>query len=129
MQPVPFPGGERHTEQRRIARHQLAEYLSVYNAYTGRPMGQIGNISDNGMMLISLLPVMVGEVFDMQLRLPSATASEEVLNFKALSHWSRPDISPGHFDTGFSIVANGEAFSHLARLLERYFSFSHSLDA
>lgn len=117
------------SDQRRIERHQLGEYLCVYNAYSGRPMGQIGNISPDGMMLISLLPIMVDEVFEMKLKLPSSTGIEEVVSFKAQSHWCRPDLSPGHYDTGFSIVSNHQAFSELARMLERYFSFSQTPDA
>ncbi len=40
-------------ERRSIKRHQLNDYLKIYNRNTMREMGNIGNISCNGLMLIS----------------------------------------------------------------------------
>lgn len=115
---------------RRIARHQLPAYLNVYNSHTGGFMGTMGNLSCNGFMLISPLPVMLGTEFDMQLHLPSASGDEvQTLTFQAISHWCRPDLTPGHFDTGFSIVDNTQIFTHLANALQRYFTFVHAIDA
>lgn len=126
MQSPPAP--RRKTDQRQIERHQLSSYLAVYNARTGRSMGQIGNLSTSGLMLISLLPVMVGHIFDMQVRIPEGEG-ERIMNFQALSHWCQADVSPGHFDSGFSIVSNQREFSELGRMLERYFRFAYLDDA
>ena len=41
--------------QRRIERHQLPYYLKVFNRITDKPMGSIGNVSLEGLMLISQL--------------------------------------------------------------------------
>ena len=38
--------------QRRIERHQLPYYLKVFNRITDKPMGFIGNVSLDGLMLI-----------------------------------------------------------------------------
>jgi len=43
--------------QRRIERHQLPYYLKVFNRITDKPMGSIGNVSLDGLMLISQLPI------------------------------------------------------------------------
>ena len=110
-------------EQRHIARHQLASYLCVYNARTDKPMGQIGNVSGNGLMLISVLPVMVDEIYEMRLQLPAGDGGLDIIDFKALSHWCRSDVSPGFYDTGFSIVSSSHSISELAHLLERFFTF------
>lgn len=128
MQSPPIP--RRKTDQRQIERHQLSSYLAVYNARTGRVMGQIGNLSAGGLMLISLLPIMVGHIFDLQVRLPAQAEGEgeRIIGFQALSHWCKADLSPGHFDSGFSIVSNQQEFCELGRMLERYFSFSHHVD-
>ncbi|WP_150305792.1 PilZ domain-containing protein [Pseudomonas saliphila] len=112
-----------YIEQRHIARQQLAAYLRVYNARSDTPMGQIGNVSGNGLMLISVLPVMVDEIFEMRLKLPTSAGGLDIIDFRALSHWCRPDVSPGYFDTGFSIISSSSSISELAHLLERYFTF------
>ncbi|MFN3580432.1 MAG: PilZ domain-containing protein [Pseudomonas sp.] len=123
------PPGHQVQEQRRISRHQLDGYLQVFNRHTGRPMGFIGNISRQGMMLISQLPILLGSHYDLQLRLPGSGEQPELINFSALSRWCRPDATPGHYDSGFSITENQQAFAELALVLERYFSFSHPVDA
>ena len=40
-------------EHRRIERQQLTRYLEVFNRITGRPLGCIGNVSPDGLMLVS----------------------------------------------------------------------------
>jgi hypothetical protein len=81
------------------------------------------------MMLISDLPIMLGSIYQLQIKLPDVGHEVAVLDFTALSHWSRPDSTSGHYDSGFSIVHNRQAFSDLAHNLKRYFSFSHPVDA
>lgn len=125
----PVPGADQHQEQRRIERHLLSSYLQVYNRHSGRPMGYLGNISRQGMMLISDLPIMLGSFYELQLRLPGVNGAPEPLDFTALSHWCRPDDNPGHYDSGFSIVHNQQAFAGLAISLEQYFRFQHPVDA
>lgn len=124
----PEQGGSTQQEQRRVERHQLGSYLQVFNRHSGRPMGYLGNISRRGMMLISDLPVMLGSMYELQLRLPAANGAVESFDFTAMSHWCRPDSNPGHYDSGFSIVDNQEAFAGLARSLHQYFTFQHPLD-
>ena len=123
MRSDPPSGKSGSRDQRQIERHELSAYLQLYNSYSGHPMGFIGNISPLGLMMISSLPVMVEAVFDMQIRLPPQTGRNQTLDFQARSHWCCPDLTPGHFDTGFSIVSNHQAFAEIARLLERYFQF------
>ncbi len=115
---------------RRIARHQLHAYLNVYNSHTGQFMGTLGNVSCNGFMLLSPLPMMLGAEYDMQLHLPAANGEGvQVLPFRAVSRWCRPDLTPGHYDAGFSILDGAQIFASLAVALQRYFSFMHPVDA
>ncbi len=39
------------TQNRRIERHQLPYYLKVFNRFTDKPMGYIGNISREGLLM------------------------------------------------------------------------------
>ena len=116
--------------KRGITRHQLHAYLNVYNSFDGRFMGTMGNVSGHGFMLISPLPVLVDEEYELQLYLPSVGGDGEyILPFGAISRWCRPDLTPGHFDTGFSISSNQQVFAGLSTALKRYFSFMHAVDA
>tara|TARA_R110001599_G_scaffold291154_1_gene494518 strand:+ start:94 stop:471 length:378 start_codon:yes stop_codon:yes gene_type:complete len=119
------PSGAALKDQRCIARHQLGGFLQVYNRHTGKSIGYLGNISKQGIRLL----IMLGASYELQLKLPSSTdAGAELVDFSARSHWCRADASPGNYDSGFSITSNQQAFADLARALERYFSFHHSVD-
>lgn len=133
MEAIPCNGGQsRQTGQlsQRIVRHQLLAYLNVYNSHTGQFMGSMGNVSCNGFMLISPLPVMLGVEYQLQLHLP-ATAEDkpQILTFRAISRWCRADLTPGHYDAGFSRVDDSPVFASLADALRDYFTFVHPIDA
>src|SRR3989344_385848 len=90
--------------QRSIERHQLPYYLKVFNRITDKPMGYIGNVSLDGLMLISQLPLLVGARFDMRLKIPGQDAPHYI-DFSATCQWSREDVTPGSYDSGFALVA------------------------
>ena len=109
----------RGKERRTIKRHQLNEYLRVYNRNTLKEMGNIGNISSNGLMLISTVPVLIGAVYSMRIILPDG----EIIDFEARCHWCKPDVSPDFFDSGYSMVQAGDDIIDLVEALKEYFSF------
>lgn len=113
-------------ERRSFGRYQLVSYLTVYNRNTGRAIGSIGDISARGLMLITQLPVMVGEVFPMQIKLPGSENNTSTIDFDARSHWSREDVDPNYFDTGFSIEDAQPGIVNIAATLKEFFSFKPS---
>lgn len=113
--------------QRRIERHQLPYYLKVFNRVTDKPMGYIGNISLDGLMLISQLPMLVGARFEMRLKIPGAGGIQSI-DFAANCQWSREDVTPGSYDSGFALVAPPAEYVELVDALRYYFSF-HALAA
>lgn len=108
--------------QRRIERQQLPCYLKVFNRITDKPMGYIGNVSLDGLMLISQLPLLVGARFDMRLKIPGQTAPR-FIDFSATCQWCREDVTPGSFDSGFALVAPPAEFVEMVESLRQYFSF------
>ena len=107
-------------ERRTIKRHQLNEYLRVFNRNTMREMGSIGNISSNGLMLISTVPVLIGAVYSMRIILPDG---HPPVDFEARCHWCKPDVGPEYFDSGYSIVNAGSGIIDLVDSLKEFFSF------
>ncbi|MBV1879992.1 MAG: PilZ domain-containing protein [Pseudomonadales bacterium] len=110
-------------EKRYIKRHQLPCYLQVFNRVTNKPLGYIVNISPQGMMLVSGTQLMSHAVFGMQVKLPSPIKGKKRIDFDALSHWSKPDITSGYYDTGFSFTEPPEELTALIDALTEYFSF------
>lgn len=110
-----------HT-QRSIERHQLPYYLKVFNRITDKPMGYIGNVSLDGLLLISQLPLLVGARFDMRLKIPGHDAPRYV-DFSATCQWSCEDVTPGCYDSGFALVAPPADYVEMVDALRHYFSF------
>ena len=114
-----IPSGK---ERRLIKRHQLQDYLKVYNRNTMRVMGGIGNISCNGLMLISSVPVLIGAVYNMRIIIPDEYG-ERYLDFDARCHWCTPDVGPEYFDSGYSVTNAGHDIIDLVETLKSYFMF------
>lgn len=109
--------------QRHIQRHQLPSYLKVFNRITDKPMGYIGNVSEEGLLLISQLPMLVGARFELRLKVPGLGGRPQCIDFSADCRWTCEDVTPGHFDSGFHLLAPPAEFLELVEALRRYFSF------
>ena len=68
---------------RRIERHQLPYFLKVFNRITDKPIGYLGNVSEDGLMLISQLPMMIGVDFDLRLKIPASGGCLQVIDLRA----------------------------------------------
>ncbi|MGF6151785.1 hypothetical protein QFZ84_002769 [Pseudomonas fluorescens] len=108
---------------RRIERHQLPYFLRVFNSITDKPVGFIGNVSDDGLMLICPLPMMVGAAFDLRLKIPASEGSVQVIDLRARCLWCREDVTPHHYDAGFEVQRAPPEYGQLVSALHQYFSF------
>ncbi|MGE8188924.1 PilZ domain-containing protein [Pseudomonas sp. NPDC086278] len=108
---------------RRIERHQLPYFLKVFNSITDKPIGFLGNVSADGLMLISQLPMMVGVDFDLRLKIPASDGSLQVIDLTACCLWCREDETPQHYDAGFGLQWAPPEYGQLVSALKQYFSF------
>ncbi|MEX3773523.1 PilZ domain-containing protein [Pseudomonas sp. MYb118] len=108
---------------RRIERHQLPYFLRVFNSVTDKPIGFLGNVSEDGLMLISQLPMMIGADFELRLKIPMADGRLQVIDFRACCLWCHEDATPRHYDAGFTLQRAPPEFADLVQALKRYFSF------
>ncbi|KPW36452.1 hypothetical protein ALP45_04117 [Pseudomonas coronafaciens pv. atropurpurea] len=115
-------------KERKIERHQLQDYLQVFNRHTGRPIGCLGNVSEEGLMLISELPLLVGARFDLCLKRPGSDTGQP-LEVSATCLWCREDETPGSFDSGFELPEVSTEYLEFIELLQRYFCFYPSYEA
>lgn len=109
--------------ERRIERHQLPYFLRVFNSVTQKPIGYLGNVSEDGLMLISQLPIMVGAVFDLRLKIPASDGILQVIDLRACCLWCHEDATPHHYDAGFSLQWVPPEYQQLVHALKQYFSF------
>lgn len=109
--------------QRRIQRQQLSCYLKVFNQITGKPVGYLGNVSLAGLLLISQVRMMVDARFDLRIKIPEPEGKECYVDFSAHCLWSREDVTPGSYNSGFSLVQAPREYAEMISALQRYFSF------
>ncbi|MGG5241095.1 PilZ domain-containing protein [Pseudomonas lurida] len=108
---------------RRIERHQLPCFLQVFNRLTDKPIGFLGNVSEDGLMLISQLPMMVDVDFELRLKIPGPEGDFHPIDITATCLWSHEDINPQHYDSGFRVLHAPEEYGQLINVLFHYFSF------
>ncbi|TVT82023.1 PilZ domain-containing protein [Pseudomonas sp. H3(2019)] len=108
---------------RRIERHQLPHFLRVFNSVTDKPIGFLGHASEDGLMLISPLPMMVGAAFDLRLRIPASDGVLQVIDLRACCLWCHEDVTPQHYDAGFVVQRAPPEYGQLVSALRQYFSF------
>ena len=109
---------------RRIERHQLPCCLQVFNRFTDKPIGYLGNISSEGLMLVSQLPMMINVDFELCLKIPGLEGDVHAIDFTARCLWSREDINPQHYDSGFMLLQAPAEYGQLILALSQYFSFA-----
>ncbi len=87
-------------EQRALTRRELIYYLKITDRKTGRELGRLGDIHEEGLLVLSRPALQVGALYDALLELPRALdhtgASEMHLKFEAL--WKRPGPKNGNFE-------------------------------
>jgi hypothetical protein len=108
---------------RRIERHQLPYFLEVFNSVTDKPIGFLGNVSADGLMLISDLPMMIGADFDLRLKVPAGNDRTQVIDLRGCCLWCHEDATPHHYDAGFSLRRPPPEYAQLILALQQYFSF------
>lgn len=108
---------------RRIERQQLPYFLKVFNSVTDKPIGFLGNVSQDGLMLISQLPMMVGADFDLRLKIPAGDGRTQIIDLQACCLWCHEDATPHHYDAGFSLRRAPAEYEQLVGALKQYFSF------
>ena len=92
------------TEKRRLKRKQLIYYLSVFDTDNNERIGQLVNITTEGIMLTSEDPVKLNTVFQLRMVLPETIKGQEQIIFEAKSMWCRRGINPDFYDIGFQLV-------------------------
>ena len=106
-----------------IQSSNLNHFLRVYNRRTGRELGYIGNVSRNGLMLITRWRMETGSVFNMRIALPEAWMNQRFIDFDARCQWCRPDVDGESFDSGYLITQSSVHYDELIEALNSFFSF------
>ena len=96
-------------------------YSRVFDRKTGQLLGYLGNLTPEGIMLISESPLEVNEEYTLRLDLPDDIYHQPVLNLNANSVWCQIDIDPNFYTTGFQLrdISTGD-LEIIRQIIEDY---------
>ncbi|HXS73050.1 MAG TPA: PilZ domain-containing protein [Rhodanobacteraceae bacterium] len=97
------------SEQRRASRKPPLAPIEVSDALTGENIGRIGNLSRNGMMLISRRMLNADALYQVRFHLPDREGRMRLLEAGVHEQWSEPAAVPGQHWAGLRIIALSDA--------------------
>ena len=116
-----IPDKPKGNDKRHIKRSHLIYYLRVFNQANNQILGHLVDITHEGAMLISESPISTGEHFQLRMMLPAEIFGREHMDFEAESLWSKRDLNPDFYDTGFRLNAVAlKDTAVIARLIDEF---------
>ena len=111
-------------EKRKLERRHLIYYLRVFDDKTNKLLGHLVDISTQGFMLISEEPIETNHTFQMRMDVSPEIIQDNCIHFAARSLWSREDINPDFYNTGFQIIRiTIESVKIIDHMIEKFCSF------
>jgi hypothetical protein len=108
-------------DKRKLKRRHLIYYLRVFDQKTEKLLGHLVDITSEGIMLVSEQPIEINRPYKVRMALPTEILKREFMVFEAVSLWTKRDVNPDFFATGFSISGVAEEdVVVVERLINRY---------
>lgn len=105
-----------HTREQRRARRKRANFTSdVIDVVHGQVIGQLGDLSATGMMLIGTHRPESGAIYQFRLPLTGVGTRPRPIEMGVQALWQRPSNHPGQVWVGFRIIAIGDTDAAILR--------------
>jgi hypothetical protein len=78
-------------------------YSRVFDRKNGKMLGYLADMTIEGVMVISEDTIQTEDVYRLRIDLPEDLYGKAYLNLEARSVWSKPDVNPNFFMTGFQL--------------------------
>ncbi|QWT20021.1 PilZ domain-containing protein [Bacillus sp. NP157] len=95
-------------EQRRAPRKRASSPMPVVDVMNDAVLGQLGNLSATGMMLLGTREPRTGAVHQVTFHLPDAQHREHAVVIGIQEQWHEPAASAGQFWSGYRIISGSE---------------------
>ena len=116
-------------QERKNTRKNLLYYLGVKDKKTGEMIGRTVDISTGGIRICSRDPISRATEFNFSIDLPKAWHDEKPLSIKARALWTRKDVNPELYVTGFTFGKVTAAGQQKINRLMNAASFPNSFEA
>ncbi|MGY0561001.1 PilZ domain-containing protein [Luteimonas sp. A277] len=95
-------------DYRRTKRRKAHHPIPVSDAMTGQVVGNIGNLSESGMLLMASGPLVNDALYQFSFSLPGSDGQTTELELGAHLLWSDQASAPGQHWVGFRFIGLGE---------------------
>jgi hypothetical protein len=92
------------TEKRRKSRRTFDIPLNVFDAESGRLVGQVTNMTSSGMLLFSAHPVRLRHTAHVFVELPTPMDGRDVIDVRIQCRWCHRIAGRRDFESGFRFV-------------------------
>ena len=96
-------------ETRSIPRMQAPGHMPVIDQMTDRQIGQLGNISENGLLLITSESMQEDSLYQLRFTIPDSRGNEQTIDVGAHLLWCEPAQGRGNFWAGFRFLTLSQA--------------------
>jgi len=118
---MPPQDHESKTDQRRLDRIKITYYLRVFDVGTDAMLGHVADITTEGMMIVSERPIPQNRKYRLWMEFPGKDHHNERAELEAESVWSRQDLNPNFYDSGFRLInPSREALNRIRDLIEQF---------
>lgn len=108
-------------ERRKLKRKHIVFFARVFDAQTEQLLGHLVDITPEGAMLISESALPTDVNLRLKVELAEDIAPQPFLELEARSLWSRPDVNPRFFNTGFQLLrTTPEDVAIIQRIVKTY---------
>ena len=109
-------------DRRKLERKFLVVYSRVFDRKTGKVIGYLSDLTVKGAMVIGEHHLEQGLDFHLRIDLPESNEfKKDHLDISAKSVWSKPDVDPAFFNTGFEFgEIDPEDEKIILRMIELY---------
>ena len=91
-------------ENRKHKRRHLIYYLAVMEQETDTNIGFVMDVTKQGIMIMSSMPLTVGKIYHLKMLVNEEDAELKYLYFDASSRWCRQSSDSDFYDTGFELL-------------------------
>lgn len=102
-------------EYRRAPRRKVESHVPVIDTMTDQVVGQIGNVSETGMLLIANTPLVEDALYQFRFTLPAQGVEGATVEVGAHLLWREETFGTGQWWAGFRFIGIGS--DQLAKLL------------
>ena len=92
-------------DSRRAPRRHVTEVVPVIDTMTDEVVGQLGNLSESGMLLIASAPLQEDALYQLRFPVSDGHGGDSPIDAGAHLLWCEAAQAPGHSWAGFRFIA------------------------